>query len=310
MKKEVVLLIVVTLIVGTLIGIIASNANKSPAKVTQQPASAPAVNYQQRISELQVIVGNDANNRNAWVQLGHNYFDSNQPLEAIDAYDKALQLDGNDSNVLTDQGIMYRRIGWFDKAIANFNKANELNPNHPQSLFNLGLVYRDDLQEIEKAKKDGQVTTSKEVGHWFMLSTLALLMVYVLPNTFSRLANLLKVYFDHASQISVTSGNMIDLMKQSLLSLGRILSLPITFLIIAALSSGLVQTKGVVSMKSMKPKLSKISPLEGLKRLFGSKALVEFFKNMVKLSIIMSIAYFVMRYRITHGLNDAGTITT
>ena len=153
MKKEVILLMVVTLIVGTLIGVIATNTNKSPEKVNQQPTSAPAVNYQQKIQALVDIVSSDTNNRNAWVQLGHNYFDSNQTLEAIDAYDKALLLDGNDPNVLTDQGIMYRRIGWFDKAIANFTKANELNPNHPQSLFNMGLVYRDDLQEIEKAKE-------------------------------------------------------------------------------------------------------------------------------------------------------------
>jgi len=99
---------VVTLVVGALIGVIASKGNKSPAKVAQQPTSAPAVNYQQKIRALQDIVSSEANNRNAWVQLGHNYFDSNQPLEAIDAYDKALQLDGNDPNVLTDQGVMYR----------------------------------------------------------------------------------------------------------------------------------------------------------------------------------------------------------
>ncbi len=149
--------------------------------------------------------------------------------------------------------------------------------------------------KIEKAKKDGQVTTSKEVGHWFMLSTLALILVYVLPFTFSKLAHLLKFYFDHAAQISMSSGSMVDLAKQSLLSIGGILALPVTFLIVAAIASGLVQTKGVVSMKNMKPKMSKISPVAGVKRLFGGKALVEFFKNMVKMTIILTIAYFIMR---------------
>jgi tetratricopeptide (TPR) repeat protein len=153
MKKEVILLVVVTLVVGTLIGMIASKANESPAKVTQQPTSAPVVDFQQKIKVLKEVVGREPDNRNAWVQLGHNLFDSGQQMGAIEAYDKALELDGNDPDVLTDQGIMYRQVGWFDKAIANFIKANELNPNHPQSLFNLGLVYRDDLAEIEKAKK-------------------------------------------------------------------------------------------------------------------------------------------------------------
>jgi tetratricopeptide (TPR) repeat protein len=62
-------------------------------------------------------------------------------------------MDGNDPGVLTDQGIMYRRIGWFDKAIDNFEKANVLNPRHVQSLYNLGIVYRDDLDDQEKAKE-------------------------------------------------------------------------------------------------------------------------------------------------------------
>jgi tetratricopeptide (TPR) repeat protein len=155
MKKETVLLMVVMLVVGTLVGMIISNTNKSTstATVNQSTAPAPAVDYQQKIKALQDIVTNDADNREAWVQLGHNYFDSNQPLEAIEAYDKALQMNENDPNVLTDQGVMYRRIGWFDKSIANFTKANELDPNHPQSLFNMGLVYRDDLQDVENAKK-------------------------------------------------------------------------------------------------------------------------------------------------------------
>jgi hypothetical protein len=49
MKKETLILMVVTLVVGALIGMILSNTNKdtAPATVNQSPASAPAVNYQQ-----------------------------------------------------------------------------------------------------------------------------------------------------------------------------------------------------------------------------------------------------------------------
>ncbi len=149
--------------------------------------------------------------------------------------------------------------------------------------------------KLDKARKDGQVTLSKEVGHWFMLLALALILAYVFPTSFRRLALLLQYYFEHASQISVNSGSMLDIAFYSLKNMGSILALPVLFLVIAAITSGLVQTRGMVSMKSMKPKMSKISPKEGLKRLFGSKALVEFFKNVVKLAVIISIAYMVMR---------------
>ena len=156
MKKETILLIVVTLAVGALAGVIFTNSQKAAAPAApgnQSVAAAPAVNYQQKISALEGILAKDPNNRNAWVQLGHNYFDSNQPMKAIEAYDKALKMNPNDSNVLTDQGVMFRRVGWFDKAISNFTKANELNPNHLQSLFNLGIVYRDDLRDVAMAKE-------------------------------------------------------------------------------------------------------------------------------------------------------------
>ena len=46
---------------------------------------------------------------------------------------------------------MYRALGQFDKAVENFRKANEANPRHLQSLFNLGVVYAYDLKQPKKA---------------------------------------------------------------------------------------------------------------------------------------------------------------
>ena len=153
MKKETFLLIVVTMAVGAFGGVIFTNAKKDTVIGNPPVSSAPSINYQQRINSLEVILAKEPDNRNAWVHLGHNYFDSNQPMKAIEAYTKVLEIEGNDPDILTDQGIMYRRIGWFEKAINNFEKANELNPSHVQSLYNLGIVYRDDLGNQKKAKE-------------------------------------------------------------------------------------------------------------------------------------------------------------
>lgn len=154
MKKETILLVVISLIVGGLIAVIITNMqnrSQQSAVTASAPAAAPAVNHQQQITMLEGIVAKEPANRNAWVQLGHSYFDSDQPMKAIEAYAKALELGGGDANLLTDQGVMYRRLGWFDKAIKNFEEANKLNPNHQQSLYNLGIVYRYDLQDFPKA---------------------------------------------------------------------------------------------------------------------------------------------------------------
>ena len=152
--KENLVFVIVALIIGLLIGVIAYNlGGKSSQNAVSQQGSAPppTVNYQQQIQVLQDVVAREPGNRNAWIQLGNNYFDSNQPVPAVDAYAKALELDGNDPNVLTDQGAMFRSLGWYDKAIENFEKANKLQPRHPQSLYNLGLVYLQDLKNVDKA---------------------------------------------------------------------------------------------------------------------------------------------------------------
>jgi len=153
-RKESLALVIVALIIGLLIGVIAYNlGGKSSQNVVPQQGSAPpeTVNYQQQIQILQDVVAREPGNRNAWIQLGNNYFDSNQPVPAVDAYAKALELDGNDPNVLTDQGVMFRRLGWYDKAVANFEQASKLQPQHAKSLYNLGLVYMQDLKDFDKA---------------------------------------------------------------------------------------------------------------------------------------------------------------
>lgn len=154
MKKETILVGVVVLIVGLLLGYMIAQKGSSPgpgSAPVQRPGPAPVVNVQKKIEEIKGILAADPTNRNAWVALGNQYFDSNQYIEAIDAYDKALELQPDDPDVLTDQGVMFRSLGWFDRAIQNFTRASELNPNHATSLFNLGVVYRHDLQDFPKA---------------------------------------------------------------------------------------------------------------------------------------------------------------
>jgi tetratricopeptide (TPR) repeat protein len=96
-------------------------------------------------------VARDPKNVQAWIQLGNDFFDSQQAQKAIEAYGRALELKPNDADVITDQGIMYRALGQYDKAVANFDRANKVVPTHVQSLYNKGVVYAHDLKDPKKA---------------------------------------------------------------------------------------------------------------------------------------------------------------
>ena len=157
MKKENIVFVIIALIVGILGGYlifsISGKKESEPAGGGVPVGSGTAVDYQQRIMTAEKIVAADPKNRQTWVQLGNDYFDTGQPQKAINAYAKALELKPNDPNVLTDQGVMYRQMKQFDMAIANFERAQQIDPNHLQSMYNLGLVYAEDLRLGEKAIK-------------------------------------------------------------------------------------------------------------------------------------------------------------
>lgn len=159
MKNENLVMIVVALIVGLLGGfLVFSITNKQSAPVAAGPgvpmgAGSPT-DYQARIAELEKIVAQKPDDRQAWVQLGNDFFDTEQPQKSVSAYQKALDLAPNDpanANIITDQGIMFRKLGMFDRAIANFQKARQLDPKHTQCLYNLGIVYAADLKQADKA---------------------------------------------------------------------------------------------------------------------------------------------------------------
>ncbi|HEX2768085.1 MAG TPA: tetratricopeptide repeat protein [Geobacteraceae bacterium] len=157
MKKENVVIVVIALAIGLLGGFLIfslSSKQETPLPSAGVPVgSGSPVDYQQRITELEKVVANDPRNLQAWSMLANDYYDTDQPQKAISAYGKALEIDPNNPNLLTDQGVMFKRVGWYDKALANFEKAQKVDPKHLQSLYNIGIVCAEDLKQPDKALK-------------------------------------------------------------------------------------------------------------------------------------------------------------
>lgn len=166
MKKETgILLIVVAFLVGFISGatvaILKGTKATEKAPVVQKPqmASEPApagpspLEVASEIQALKDIVKKDPKNLPAWVELGNLYFDSNQPKEAIEAYSQYLAIKPDNPDVRTDMGIMYRKLGDFDRAIEEFRMAIQSDPKHVNSRYNLGLVLLHDKHDVKEAVK-------------------------------------------------------------------------------------------------------------------------------------------------------------
>jgi len=170
MKKEtVILLVVIAFLVGFIAGATVAilKGTKGTAKTAMvqkpQPAlpgvpipappSGDSIEVASKIQTLKEIVKKDPKNLPAWVELGNLYFDTDQPKEAIEAYSQYLAVKPDNPDVRTDMGIMYRKLGQFDRAIEEFKKAAQSDPKHTNSRYNIGLVLLHDKQDIKGAIK-------------------------------------------------------------------------------------------------------------------------------------------------------------
>lgn len=68
----------------------------------------------------------------------HLYVQKSQYREAIQAFDRALEIDKNLAYVWNDRGICYRTLGNFDEALTSIVRAAELDPGNVEILYDLG----------------------------------------------------------------------------------------------------------------------------------------------------------------------------
>jgi tetratricopeptide (TPR) repeat protein len=77
------------------------------------------------------------------VHLGNAYFDANKFEEAEKWYLRALGKKSDDISVRTDLGLtyMFREPADYERALKEFNKSLEIDPNHAQTLQNITVAY-------------------------------------------------------------------------------------------------------------------------------------------------------------------------
>ena len=151
-------------------------------------------------------------------------------------------------------------------------------------------------KRIEDARRRGQVPHSREVDTALVLLASFAALRFGGGRAWNGMEALLRDSFavlDHDplnSELTAMVG--VDLIWRATMIL-----LPLMLAILAvALIGGLLQTGGVVAMQAVKPKASRLNPLQGAKRIFASKqTLVTLAKSLLKFAIIVGIALLTLR---------------
>ena len=152
-------------------------------------------------------------------------------------------------------------------------------------------------KKLKDARGEGEVARSKELGNSFILLALFLFLKIGIAYLGEHLLEMIPYFLNKIPDTTVIwNGNISTKVFSSLVSDG-ILKLIITIIpvfliaLVIALIAEIIQVQWTVSAKPLKPKFSKLNPLKGIKRIFSMNSIVELLKSVLKIGLILYVAY-------------------
>ncbi len=144
-------------------------------------------------------------------------------------------------------------------------------------------------KRLQDALERGDVAKSQEVSTWFVLAGGTLMLMTFAGSMGSGLKATFAGLLANAHQIPADGSSLVRLSGRLGVEVIAAIAIPVLLVALFAVAGNMIQHRLVWSAESLKPKLSKISPAAGLKRLFSKQALVNFVKGILKIALLGTV---------------------
>jgi flagellar biosynthetic protein FlhB len=158
-------------------------------------------------------------------------------------------------------------------------------------------------QKIRKAREDGNVFKSQEIVSVVSLSLAIGMLAFGGMAGIRVMKGMFAASFQTAPQIILTEDSLIPVLFATTGKVALALTPFVLSLMVAGVAMSVAQSGWNVSMKPLMPKVDRISPLKGMKRIFSSRGLFSAGKSFAKVAVVGPIAYIFIRNRIPELLN-------
>jgi flagellar biosynthetic protein FlhB len=147
----------------------------------------------------------------------------------------------------------------------------------------------------EEARKKGQVFKSSDLNSAVILLVGSVVLFVTLSLTIDNFRAFTELYLLDRTLTDFDNAYIYKLFVETLYLMGKILFPIFIATFIAALLISYMQVGFIFSAETLNPKLERINPIEGFKRVFSKRALVELSKSLFKVVVTGYIVYSVLR---------------
>ncbi|MBI5261736.1 MAG: flagellar biosynthesis protein FlhB [Bradyrhizobium sp.] len=149
-------------------------------------------------------------------------------------------------------------------------------------------------KRLDDALERGDVAKSQEINTWFVIAGATLIISTFSGSIGTGMLAPLRNLIANSWMIRTDGASLLRLTQHLELVVIAAIGVPLLLLALAAIAGNMIQHRLVWSGESLKPKLSKISPAAGAKRLFGKQAAANFLKGLLKLVAIGAVMTMIL----------------
>jgi flagellar biosynthetic protein FlhB len=149
-------------------------------------------------------------------------------------------------------------------------------------------------KRLDEALEKGDVAKSQEVNTWFIIAGATLVLSTFSGSIGGGILMPLRNLVANSWMIRADGAGLMHLTQSLGYAVIAAVGVPFLMLALAAIAGNMVQHRLVWSGEQLKPKLSKISPGAGFKRLFGKQAVANFLKGLFKLIALGVVMVMVL----------------
>ena len=155
-------------------------------------------------------------------------------------------------------------------------------------------------RRIQKARQDGNIARSMEANSAAVLTAGILALMIFGGWMMTRITTLMTWVLSNLGGIEVSASGLPIYMKDGAIWVFRTLIPVLAMIAVMGIVINLVQSGLIWTTKPIKPRLDKLNPVNGAKKLFNQRAWVRLLTNVVKVMIIGYVAYRVIRWSWPH----------